>query len=203
MIPDILDDAQLLRSMTAGDNQALTLLFRRHQQPIYRFAVLMCGAPQIAEEVTQDVFMTLIREPGRFDPSRGCLLNFLLGIARNYVRRVLKRERAYVPLVDDSDEGLLEHRFLAAEDPFSDYSRNELIRTVRVAVLTLPPRYREVVVMCDFQELSCVEAALVLECAVGTVNSRLHRGHALLMRKLCALKQPDTVRETHQARCFA
>jgi RNA polymerase sigma-70 factor (ECF subfamily) len=177
-------DAELLRLMAAGDEAAFVGLYERHQAAIYRFALLMSGAPNIAEEVTQEVFMALIREPNRYQPTRGQLLGFLYGVARNHVLRVLQRERHYVQLPDESDEAAAYESLTSLTDPFSDCNRHEVIKLVRQAVLSLPPRYREVVVLCDFQELSCAEAAAALDCPVGTLNSRLHRAHSLLVKKL-------------------
>ncbi len=78
-------DDDLLQRMMAGDEEAFLALYRRRQARIYRFALQMSGNPAIAEDVTQEVFMTLIREPQRYDPSRGRLSAFLYGIARNRV----------------------------------------------------------------------------------------------------------------------
>jgi RNA polymerase sigma-70 factor (ECF subfamily) len=71
-----------------------------------------------------------------------------------------------------------------ARDPADDLDRAQRIATIRRAVMTLPLRYREVVLLCDLQELSYHDAAAALHCAVGTVRSRLHRGRALLAAKL-------------------
>jgi RNA polymerase sigma-70 factor, ECF subfamily len=71
-----------------------------------------------------------------------------------------------------------------------DLVRNEAIDRVRQAVLTLPANYREAVVLCDLQEMSYEEAATILECAVGTVRSRLHRARALLVEKLREFHSP-------------
>jgi RNA polymerase sigma-70 factor (ECF subfamily) len=147
----------------------------------------MSGTAAIAEDVTQEVFLTLIRDGNRFDPSRGSLLAYLLGISRNLLLRRLEKERVFVafPSTREPDEfgapRELEHASLvvAAVDPV----RNETIGRIRHAVLSLPTNYREVVVLCDLQEMSYVEAAAALGCAVGTVRSRLHRGRALLLEK--------------------
>ncbi|MGI9065860.1 MAG: sigma factor-like helix-turn-helix DNA-binding protein [Pyrinomonadaceae bacterium] len=73
-----------------------------------------------------------------------------------------------------------------------------------MAVLALPERYREVVVLCDLQEMSYVEAAEVLSCAVGTVRSRLHRARALLTEKLSPTRHEEGTSTTAKsARCFA
>jgi RNA polymerase sigma-70 factor (ECF subfamily) len=71
-------------------------------------------------------------------------------------------------------------------DPLEDLTRAEAVASLRKAILTLPLRYREAVVLCDLQELSYAGAAEALGCAVGTVRSRLHRGRALLASKLTA-----------------
>lgn len=203
MTPTTLSDAELLRLMVAGDENAFASLYEQHQGAVYRFALLMSGAANIAEEVTQDVFLMLVREPHRYDPDRGSLPTYLYGVARNYVLRSFKRERPYVPLLEDSEESS-GPRFLSAEDPLDDYSRNEMIKLVRESVLTLPERYREVVVLCDFQELSCADAAAALDCPIGTINSRLHRGHAMLLRKLRSVAKVDAKSLNSQAlRCFA
>jgi RNA polymerase sigma-70 factor (ECF subfamily) len=204
MTPTIPSDAELLVLMSSGDDSAFATLYRRNQGLVYRFALLMSGSANIAEEVTQEVFLMLIRKPQGFDPARGPLLAYLYGIARNHVFTLLKRERAYVPLVMDSEDDGSRTPFIARDDPFGDCTRNEIIKLVRQAVLTLPLRYREVVVLCDFQEMSYAEAATVLDCAVGTINSRLHRGHALLLKKLRAAGEVDSATPDSQVmRCFA
>jgi RNA polymerase sigma-70 factor, ECF subfamily len=203
MTPTTLSDAELLRLMVAGDENAFASLYEQHQGAVYRFALLMSGAANIAEEVTQDVFLMLVREPHRYDPDRGSLPTYLYGVARNYVLRSFKRERPYVPLLDCAEENS-GTRFQSTEDPLDDYSRSEMIKLVRESVLTLPERYREVVVLCDFQELSCADAAAALDCPIGTINSRLHRGHAMLLRKLRSVAKVDAKSLNSQAlRCFA
>ena len=83
-------------------------------------------------------------------------------------------------------------------------ARNETIEAVRKAVLSLPPRYREVVVLCELQEMSYAEAAGVMNCAIGTVRSRLHRGRALLIEKMQPIREGNTAaKAVKTARCFA
>jgi len=204
MTPTIPSDVELVQLMSAGDESAFATLYRRHQGVVYRFALLMSGSANIAEEVTQEVFLILIRKPHTFDPSRGPLVSYLYGVARNHVFTFLKRERSYVPLLEESEDGGSAAAFTAQDDPFGNCTRNEVIKLVRQAVLTLPVRYREVVVLCDFQEMSYAEAAAVLDCAIGTINSRLHRGHALLIKKLRAAGEVDSATPDSQVmRCFA
>ena len=203
MTPMILGDAELLELIATGDEIAFTALYRTHQGPVYRFALLMSGSANVADEVVQEVFLMLIREPNRFDPARGALRSYLYGVARNHVFRFLKREQPYVSLVEETDDVAPVVQFVAQDDPLGNCTRDELIKLVRQAVLSLPAHYREVVVLCDFQELNDAEAAVALDCPIGTVNSRLHRGHALLLKKLCAVRDSDSATTGAQPmRCF-
>lgn len=198
-------DSELLQSMLAGDEGALAALYRRRQRGIYQFALQMCGSPALAEDVTQEVFMVLIREGHTFDPARGSLSAFLIGVARNHVLRRLRRERFYVAIEEDSQNDAKTNQAAGTNaGPLDELSRTETIESVRRSVLALPERYREVVVLCDLQELSYVEAAEILGCAVGTVRSRLHRGRALLIEKLRPAHEEETAAATTKsARCFA
>jgi RNA polymerase sigma-70 factor (ECF subfamily) len=173
-------DDTLLRRMSAGDEEAFTALYRRRQGGIYRFALQMSGSEAIAEDVTQEVFLLLIREKSAYDSSRGSVQSFLYGVARNYVLRALERNREG-QLEDDAepcDRG--------GPDTLANLTREEAVEGVRQAVLALPAHYREVVVLCDLEEMDYAGAASVLGCSVGTVRSRLHRARTLLTAKLRA-----------------
>jgi RNA polymerase sigma-70 factor (ECF subfamily) len=200
-----LSDNELLRLMLAGDEDALAQLYRRRHAAVYRFALQMSGSKPIAEDVTQEVFLFLMREGQVFDPERGALSSFLLGVARNYVLRRLRVDQLLSPLGDDGDED--GPAFQASSDlcPLDDLTRAETIETVRKAVLSLPPKYREVVVLCELQDVSYVETAEILGCAIGTVRSRLHRARALLLTKLRpaeSVADADSA-SVKSARCFA
>src|SRR6202167_2322023 len=101
---ELIDDGLLLRRMMAGDEDSFTFLYRRRHPAIYRFALHMSGNVALAEDVTQEVFMTLLRDAKKFDPARGTLSGFLFGIARNHLRRRWEQERHSLPLPDDADE---------------------------------------------------------------------------------------------------
>src|SRR4029453_2919644 len=206
-----LSDSELLQLMMAGEEEALAALYRKRQRAIYLFALQMCGSRALAEDITQEVFMVLIREGNTFDPTRGSLSAFLLGVARNHTLRRLHRERFYAPMGEalDRDEATTDKTISSTGGPLDDLSRTETIESVRKAVLGLPERYREVVVLCDLQELSYAETAEVLGCAVGTVRSRLHRARALLIEKLRPVRGGKASEEKlseaamKSARCFA
>ena len=201
-----LRDEQLLRMMQAGDEDAFNALYRRRQGSIYRFVLEMSGSTALAEDVTQEVFMALIRENRGYDPARGSLVAYLLGMARHHALRFLKRDQTYVP-VPQAEEGWRDGGVAApasGEDPHSAMSRRETIQSVRQAILSLPEHYREAVVLCDLNEMSYEDTASVLGCSVGTVRSRLHRGRALLLQKLTGGVKVEPVREALDGnRCIA
>lgn len=197
-----LDDSELLRSMLTGDEQALVVLYRRRQPTIYRFAYQMSGSVSLAEDVTQEVFLFLMRDGRLFDPSRGALSSFLLGVARNYVLRRLRGEHLLTPLSEELLSQSIDEQ-VNDPSPLDDLTRSESIESVRKAVLSLPERYREVVVLCELQEMSYGEAAEVLDCAIGTVRSRLHRARALLLNKLRPVRAEPAATSVKSERCFA
>jgi RNA polymerase sigma-70 factor, ECF subfamily len=198
-------DSELLRSMLAGDEEALALLYRRRQGSVYRFALQMSGSKPIAEDVTQEVFLFLMREGHVFDPARGSLSAFLLGVARNHVLRRMRVDHLLTPIDDDDEPDACIATSERALRPLEDLARAETIELVRKAVLSLPAKYREVVVLCELQDVSYGEAAEILGCAIGTVRSRLHRARALLLAKLRPAEQVDDSASTalKSARCFA
>ena len=175
-------DDELMAGIAAGDRAAFASLYRRRWPDVYRFAVHMTGAPAVAEDVAQDVFMAVIQDGHRYKTGRSGVLAWLLGIARNQARRRLWRDRRLDPLPDP--EARIEKALAVETDPIAGLARDRQVDTVRRALRQLPVSYREVVVLCDLQELTYVEAAGVVGCAIGTVRSRLHRGRALLGAQL-------------------
>ena len=172
------DDRQLLQAMMAGEEQGFVALYRKYQGPVCRFALQMCGLRHVAEEVTQDTFLSLIRTPRNYQSDRGPLLLYLFGIARRLVWKSARRDRLYAAL--DSEQDLPS----ALPDFADDCARKDEAKRLRQAISALPRKYREVIALCSLQELSYDDAAAVVGCSIGTVRSRLHRARQLLLRKL-------------------
>ena len=198
-IPEPERDDVLLRWAAKGDEDAFTLLYRRHQAAMYRFALRMTGSAWAAEEIVQDVFMTLMRAPKKYDASRGTLGGYLYGIARNRVMKHLERLPREVPLEQKNEDG--SGAGIVLQDPATPATwaeTRERMKHVRAAVLDLPAEFREAVVLCELEELSYEEAAEAAGCPIGTIRSRLHRGRALLLAKLEMLR--DVPRRSSVAR---
>ena len=182
-------DEELLKRSAKGDEEAFTILYRRHADVLYRFAFRMTGSSWGAEEIVQDVFMTLVREPGKYDAARGTLPAFLFGITRNKIMKYNERLPREISLVERQEDG--SGGGLTLRDSFTPAmwaEQRERLEKVRAAVMELPIEFRETVVLCELEEMTYDQAARMLDCPIGTIRSRLHRGRALLLAKLEMLR---------------
>jgi RNA polymerase sigma-70 factor (ECF subfamily) len=155
----------------------LETVFEQHKDAVYRFAWRMMNSATAAEDVAQDVFLSLLKLPHRFDPSRGRLRPFLLGITRNLVLKRWRDEHRWDQLEDEE--------FVARP---VDVERSETAQIVGEAVRSLPPLQREVLILAEYEELSLEEIARAVESEVGTVKSRLHRARENLKQILQPLR---------------
>ena len=153
-------------------------VFEQYKDSVYRFAWRMTNSPDAAEDITQEVFLALLRQPARFDATHGQIRPFLLGIARNIVLKTFRRDKNRWSALD-------EEQFMAR--PVDLVSR-EIADIVANAVQHLPPLQREVLVLAQYEGLSLEEIARTVDAEVGTVKSRLHRARENLKRMLMPLK---------------
>lgn len=182
-------DSELLHLALAGDENAFVALYEKLKRGVFRYAFYMTGSAAAAEEVTQEVFMALLKEGRNYREDRGDLGAFAFGITRNCVRRFKKRERNYQPLPDDDGiERLAASLVLRGESLSRKMIRDEVAEQVHAAIASLPDHYAQAIILCDLCEFSYAEAASRSRCAVGTIRSRLSRAHVLLARKLKRLK---------------
>ena len=189
-------DDEIVEGIRAGDRHAFTLAFHHHQRDVYRFARHMSGDAAVADDVTQEAFLALMRHPERFDAARGSLRAYLLGIARHILASRLRERRWW----GDTDETMPE---VAApdDDPHETLCRAQDVARVQAAVALLAPAFRDTLVLCDLLGLSYEEAAASLACPVGTVRSRLHRARQQVGSVLRA--QQGAQLEGVDVRCLA
>lgn len=148
-------------------------LYAGYHRQLYRFGLAFSGSESQAAEAVQEAFLSLIRNPGIFDPNRGSAVSLLYGMVRNRLRRSRRQER----------EEPLEEENAADEDLLLGLERAQRVAAVRDAILSLPEHYREVVLLCEIEEFSYEEAAQVVGVPIGTVRSRLSRAkHQLKLR---------------------
>jgi RNA polymerase sigma-70 factor (ECF subfamily) len=179
------DDLQLLRAIRQGDAGAFQYLYRRHRSGLYSFALLHSGAPDVAADVVQDVFMGLLNDRYGFDPLKGMLANFLYGVARNLVLRHARLNDRWVqPFDSDDDDDGASHPADESAGPLARVLDQEATEHLRRALGTLPPHYRDVLILFELHELSYLEIAEICGLEIGTVRSRLSRGRAALAKAL-------------------
>ncbi|HWW75421.1 MAG TPA: sigma-70 family RNA polymerase sigma factor [Pyrinomonadaceae bacterium] len=185
--PRRMTDEKLLQQAGRGDEAAFLALYERHRATVFRFAYRMLGSAALAEELTHDCFLSLVRRPAAFDPSRAQLRTYLYAAVRNLSAKHLRRHGGEFPVEDLTDEPAAAER----EGPLGRLLDAELSEEVRRAVMALPPLQREVVALVEFEELSLAETASVVGADVGTVKSRLHRARRRLRRELYAYFKSD------------
>jgi RNA polymerase sigma-70 factor (ECF subfamily) len=132
----------------------------------------------------QETFLAVLKPAGAFDAQRGSVAGYLFGIARHLILKRLGSREA-IPTEDVETIIACPSADLDALDLLS---RQELVGLVRAAIADLPAAYREVIVLCDLQEMDYQSAAALLACPIGTVRSRLHRARAQLAGRLAILK---------------
>ena len=181
-------DQALVQRTAAGDREAFATLYRRHQASVYRFARLMIGSSVAAEDVVQEVFLALMKDAARYDPGRAALTTYLFGTARRVTRRRLFRERRFVAMDVCGDPAV------AAPDASEAFEHRDALQRLRDAIVSLPSRYREVVILCDLEGVTYEVAAASVGCAIGTIRSRLHRARQLLTTKMRRTDGSQTLR---------
>ena len=184
-------DRELLELALAGNENAFRELYGRLKTPIFRYAFYWTHSEAAAEELTQEVFILLLKEGHKYKRARGDVSAFAFGIARNLVRSFHRRERVCQELRADQGLEQVSGGQRETAGPPAELIREQEILRVRNAIASLPEHYRQVIVLCDLCELNYAEAASRLECAVGTIRSRLHRAHALLAKKLKQSAKPE------------
>lgn len=181
-MPDRDTDEDLLRRARAGEEDAFLSIYMRHRVAMYRFACRLLRSESAAEDVTHDCFLSLFKNPERFDPTRGTSLRTYLFAAVHNLASKHFRRAGHETWMDEAT--LEEPRTPDTDEPLSQLLEAELSATVRAAVEQLPALQREVLILFEFEDLSLAEIAVVLEAEVNTVKSRLARARAGLRRTL-------------------
>lgn len=173
-------DEQLLEQAANGDTAAFQNLYERYRDPIFRFAYRLLGSVEAAEDVAHDCFLSLIKEPGRFDSTRASLRTYLYAAARNQAAKRyhgLGRETAIDELADEPQTA-------ERHEPIRRVLDNELAGEVERAIADLPPLQREALVLFEYEDLSLAEIAAVVGVDSGTVKGRLFRAREKLRTRL-------------------
>jgi len=182
-------DSECMARLAAGDGNALRELYQRHGRALLRFSSAMCRSRQAAEDMVHDTFVALMREPVSFNPAQGTVFGYLCGVLRHRVSRHFRQQKRWVALDMDSDSSPV--HISDTQSPADEIARSEITAAFRRAMLELPLQHREIIALCDLEELPYTTVAGILDCPVGTVRSRLHRARALLTIRLASLELID------------
>jgi len=173
-------DEELIERASRGDELAFRSIYERHCDAVFRFAYRMCGDFAAAEDVTQECFLGLVRNPARFDSSRAGLRTYLFAAARNQTLKLYRRSQREERETEDG-------QFLQLPDrstPLGHLLEEELADVVQQAVAALPPLQRETLILADDEELSLQEIAQIVDAEAGAVKVRLHRARENLRKLL-------------------
>jgi len=170
----------LLARAGSGDEAAFLLLYERHRTAIFRFAYRLSGSVELAEDITHDCFVSLIKHPERYNPERAMLRTYLFAAARNLALKYFRASGRESALDDLVDEPPVPPR----EEPLRQLLEAELAAKVQEAVAKLPPLQREALILFEYEGLPLSEIAMVTGSDVGAVKSRLHRARESMRNRL-------------------
>jgi len=179
-LPERTTDELLLQKAVDGDHAAFRELYDRYRQPIFGFAYRLLGSVELAEDVTHDCFLSLIRKPENFRPERASLKTYLYAAARNLALKHFRnqgREAGMNEVAEEPQEP-------ARRGPLRRLLDEELADQVRAAVFSLPPLQREALILFEYEGLSMNEVAEIAGTDAGAIKARLYRAREGLRRSL-------------------
>ena len=184
------EEAALIRRANDGDQEAFRILVERYQGAVYNLAYRMLGDPQEAEDAAQEIFVRIYRQLARYDPERK-FSTWVLTIATNYCIDQLRRRRMQLVPLENIIPWARAREAGPEGEALSRESRDEVQRLLR----ELPEKYRAVLILRYWQDLSCAEIADILKLPEGTVKTQLHRARKALGQLIEGQEQ----REEHNA----
>ncbi len=184
------EEAFLIERANEGDQAAFGTLVERYQNAVYNLAYRMLGSPEEAEDAAQEIFVRIYRQLARYDPERK-FSTWVLTIATNYCIDQLRRRRMQLVPLENIIPWARAREAGPEGEALSRESRDEVQRLLR----ELPEKYRAVLVLRYWQDLSCAEIADILKLPEGTVKTQLHRARKALGQLIEGQEQ----REEHNA----
>ncbi|HYE75068.1 MAG TPA: RNA polymerase sigma factor [Blastocatellia bacterium] len=173
-------DESLLTQAASGDETAFRTLYERHRDVVFRFAYRLLQSNELAEEITHDCFLQLLRYPSRFDARRASLKTYLCSAARNLALKHLRDYGSESPL-DEAEESAT---VVLDAGQMHNLLQAEMVNEVRRAVADLPLLQREALILFEYEEMSLAEVAVIVGADVGAVKARLARARENLRRSL-------------------
>jgi RNA polymerase sigma-70 factor (ECF subfamily) len=178
-------DAEVVDSCRRGDRNAFRAVYESHKDKVYSIALYFFrGDAATASDVTQQVFLKLISEFNRY---RGdsALSTYIYRLVVNTCIDTARARKARVVRIEP---GIAESLRAAGGSQEDHLATRELAASIQTAVSALPPKFRLAILLRYFEDLSYEEMAKALNCSMGTVASRLSRGHRMLANSLSPLR---------------
>jgi RNA polymerase sigma-70 factor, ECF subfamily len=184
MAHDIRDlaDEEVMQLVQRGDPQAFELLYDRHGGAAYSLAYRIVGKQAAAEDVVQEALLSIWRSRRRYDPTRGSVRTWILGIVHNRAIDGLRRSSVHDRRRETLD--VVEERFEASERTDVEVARREEARSVRGALDTLPTEQRQTIELAYFGGFTQNQIAELMDEPVGTVKGRMRLGLEKMRREL-------------------
>jgi len=176
-------DEAVVARVVAGEVALFEVLMRWHNQRLYRIVRSILDDDGEAEDVMQDAYVRAYQHLKQFE-NRSTFVTWLTRIAMHEAFARAGRLKRYTSL--DCEEVLAETKLtqLSTDSPERNVANRELQTALKAAILTLPPKYRSIIMLRDVEEMSTAEAASALEISEETVKVRLHRARAQVRRAL-------------------
>jgi RNA polymerase sigma-70 factor (ECF subfamily) len=170
-------DAELLRRIARDDREAFSQLYDRFSRPLYATALRILNNPSEAEDIVQDVFLSLWEKAATFEVARGSAFAWAVTLTRNRaIDRIRMRTRRAELLSQTTVEDAGTQPSDAGPDSATRLLLKEQSGTVRAAVAALPPEQQRAVELAFFSGLTQQEIAAQLQEPLGTVKARIRRG---------------------------
>lgn len=169
-----LSDEILMALVVRGDANAFAVLYRRHVRAAVALATQMCQRRAIAEEVVQEAFLSSWRSRRHFDPARGSVRAWMLGIVRNRAIDFLRHHLTHE--VADVADRVVEEVLEAREHTDGEIGRRERAREILTALDGLPPEQSCVIALAYYGGYTHAEIATMLDTPIGTVKGRMRLG---------------------------
>ena len=184
-------DLDLIEALRAGEQRGFEMLIERYAEKAYGLASRLTRNPEDAEEVLQDVFVTVFRKIGGFE-GKSSFSSWLYRVTVNAgLMRIRKRRQDHSVALEDVIPQIENSALLRSgdnQDAANLTARKELLLALSSAICKLPDEYRPVFVLRDVDGLTSREVAEILEISVPAVKSRLHRSRFMLRRRLAQFR---------------
>ena len=182
-----MDDLKIIESCLLGNTQVFSQLIDNYKNMVYNLAYRMSNSSQEAEDISQEAFLRAYQSLAHFNPSYK-FSTWLYQITLNIIRdKFKKKELNYVSLdtpIETDDSEFYPQPANLTNNPERIIAQKEDARAIQKAILSLPLKYREVIVLRHLQDLSYIEIANILKLPTGTVKVHLYRAREQLRKIL-------------------